>query len=74
MACDCIKVTFRESGESTQVYELTPVGQYLGFDYFEFPFYSGGGGLLTIWYNEPTNQWILTNGIVVVVDLISRVT
>ena len=61
MACDCLIVTFREQGESTQVYELTPVGQYLGFDYFEFPFVSGGGGFLTIWYNEPTNQWILTN-------------
>lgn len=61
MACDCLIVTFREQGESTQVYELTPVGQYLGFDYFEFPFVSGGGGLLTIWYNEPTNQWIMTN-------------
>lgn len=61
MTCDCIIATFREQGESTQVYELTPVGQYLGFDYFEFPFVSGGGGFLTIWYNEPTNQWILTN-------------
>lgn len=61
MACDCLIVTFREQGQSTQVYELTPVGQYLGFDYFEFPFVSGGGGLLTIWYNEPTNQWIMTN-------------
>lgn len=61
MACDCLIVTFREQGESTQVYELTPVGQYLGVDYFEFPFVSGGGGFLTIWYNEPTNQWIMTN-------------
>jgi len=61
MACDCLKLTFREQGQSTEVYELNPVGQYLGFDYFEFPFFSGGGGLLTIWYNEPTNQWIMTN-------------
>jgi len=61
MACDCLKITFREQGESTQVYELNPVGEYLGFDYFEFPFFSGGVGLLTIWYNEPTNQWIMTN-------------
>ena len=61
MACDCLVITFREEGESTQVYELNPVGEYLGFDYFEFPFFSGGGGLLTIWYNEPTNQWIMTN-------------
>jgi hypothetical protein len=61
MACDCLIVTFREQGASTQVYELNPVGQYLGFDYFEFPFFSGGGGLLTIWYNEPTNQWVMTN-------------
>ena len=61
MACDCLIVTFREQGASTQVYELTPVGQYLGVDYFEFPFFSGGGGFLTIWYNDPTNQWIMTN-------------
>lgn len=61
MTCDCIEITFREEGESTQVYQLNPVGQYLGFDYFEFPFFSGGGGILTIWYNEPTTQWIMTN-------------
>jgi hypothetical protein len=61
MACNCIVIAFRENGEPTAFYELNPVGQYLGYDYYQFPFYSGGGGTLTIWYNEPTNQWVMTN-------------
>lgn len=61
MACDCIKVTFKEGIEPLQVYELTPVGQYLGVDYFEFPYFQSGGGIITLWYKPSLGGgWIAT--------------
>lgn len=61
MACDCIKIIFQESDFSPEIFELSPAGQYLGVDYFEFPYFGSGGGIITIWYKPSSGGgWIAT--------------
>jgi hypothetical protein len=61
MACDCIKVSFSESDAAPTIYELNPAGQYLGINYFEFPYFGSGGGIITLWYKPSSGGgWIAT--------------
>lgn len=54
MACDCIVVNFRPTGQSLQTLNLSSAGIYDGKDYFTF---TSGTDTFYIYYNATLNKW-----------------